>query len=196
MAHAAGQFFRIGSLETIEADRVEHFHAALVAFGGIDATGLQRGLDVLKHGKPGEQGEALENDGDVDFGIGDGLFMPVNLAGGRPGQTGEHTQHRRLARTGGAKQGDNLAGHDAEVGCRDDLNAVFARLGVVFFDLFGADDRFSAFAGDGTLDCRCVHSKFSGRGPHEIGLCSPERVSVYLYDRLVLQVYDCRIAGR
>ena len=82
LAHAAGEFLGVGGFEAVEADRVEHLHAALAALVGSDAAGLQRGFDVLKHGEPGKEREALEDDGDVDLGVGDGLLMPVDLAGG------------------------------------------------------------------------------------------------------------------
>ena len=124
LAHAAGEFLGIGGLEAVQADRVEHLHAALAALVGDDAAGLQRGFDIFKHREPGKEREALEDDGDVDLGVGDGLFVPVNLAGRGRGKPGEHAQHGRFAGAGGTEQRENLAGNDAQVGRRDHLDAV------------------------------------------------------------------------
>ena len=81
LAHAAGELFGEGGLEAVEADGVEHFEGALAAGFGVDAAGLERGFYVFEDGEPGEEREALEDDGDVDFGVGDGFLMPVDLAG-------------------------------------------------------------------------------------------------------------------
>ena len=143
LLHAAGEFLGIRGFESVEADRIEHLHAAVAALVRIDAAGLQRGLHVLKHREPRKQRKALEDDGDVDLGLGDRLFVPVNLAGGGPREPGKHAQHGGLAGAGGPEQGDNLAGNDAQVGGRNDLDAVLAGLRVVLLDLFGANDRFA-----------------------------------------------------
>ena len=76
---------------------------------GVNAAGLQRGLDVFKHGEPGKQRKALEDDGDVDLGLGDGLLVPVDLAGRGPREAGQHAQHGGFAGAGGTEQGENLA---------------------------------------------------------------------------------------
>ena len=143
LLHAAGELLGIGGFETVETDGVEHAHAALAALFRVDAAGLERGLDIFEDGEPGEEGEALEDDGDVDFGVGDGLFVPVDLAGGWARKAGEHAQHGGFAGAGGAEQGDDLPGNDGEVGGRDDLDAVLAGLRVILLDLFGANDRFA-----------------------------------------------------
>jgi hypothetical protein len=144
LAHAAGELFGEGGLEAVEADGVEHAEAAFAAGFGVDAAGLERGFDVFEDGEPGEEREALEDDGDVDFGVGDGLFMPVDLAGAGLGEAGEHAQHGGFAGAGGAEEGENFAGDDGEVGGGDDLDAVLAGLGVVLLDLLGANDRARA----------------------------------------------------
>jgi hypothetical protein len=41
----------------------------------------RRGFDVLKNREPGKKREALEDDGDVDFGFGNGRLVPVDPAG-------------------------------------------------------------------------------------------------------------------
>ena len=144
LPHAAGKLLGIRGLEAVETDRVEHLHAAVAALGGGNAARLQRSLDVFKHGEPGKEREALKHDGDVDLRVGDGLFVPVDLAGGGPREAGQHAQHGGFAGAGGAEERDDLARHDAQVGGRDDLNAVLAGLGVVLLDFFGANDGFGA----------------------------------------------------
>jgi len=141
LAHAAGELFGECGLEAVETHGIEHSQAAFAAGFGIDAAGLERGFDVFEHSEPREEREALEDDGDVDFGVGDGLFVPVDLPGAGFGEAGEHAQHGGFAGAGGTEQGENFAGHDGEVGWGDDLNAILAGLRVVFFDLLGANDR-------------------------------------------------------
>ncbi len=114
--------------------------AALAALGGLHAAGLQRSFDVLEDGEPGEEREALEDDGDVDVGGGDGLAVPVDLAAGGLGEAGEHAQQGGFAGAGGAEQRDDLSRRDGEVGRRDDLDAVLARLRIIFLNAFCAYD--------------------------------------------------------
>ena len=114
LLHAARQFLGIGGLEAVQAHRVQHLHAALAALVGGNAAGLQRGFHVFQHREPGKEGEALEDDGDVDLRIGDGLLVPVDLAGGGRGEAGQHAQHGGFAGARGAEQGDDLAGNDAQ----------------------------------------------------------------------------------
>ncbi len=125
LAHAAGELLGEGGLEAVEADGVEHAQGAFAAGVSGDAAGLEGGLDVFQNGEPGEEGEALEDDGDVDFGVGDGFFVPEDLSGGGFGEAGEHAQHGGLAGAGGAEEGEDFAGHDGEVGGGDDLDAIF-----------------------------------------------------------------------
>ena len=134
LAHAAGELLGVGGLEAVEADGVEDLEGEAAALGGLDATGFEGGFDVFEDGEPREEGEALEDDGDVDVSRGDGLAVPEDLAGGGGGEAGEHAHEGRFAGAGGAQEGHDLAGGDGEVGGGDDLDAVFARLGVVFFD--------------------------------------------------------------
>ena len=141
LPHAAGKLLGIGGLEAVEADGVEHLQAALAALLGRHAAGLQRRFDVFKNREPGKEREALEDDGDVDFGLGDGLVVPVDLAGRGAREPGQHAQHGGFARAGGPQQRQNLARPDAQVGSRDDLDAVLAGLRVVLLNFFRANDR-------------------------------------------------------
>ncbi len=79
----------------------------------------------------------------VDLGLGNGLAVPENLAGGGPGEPRQHAQQGRLTRARWAQQGDDFSLHNGQVGGRDHLDPVFAGLGVVLLDLLGANDRFS-----------------------------------------------------
>ena len=142
LAHAAGELAGIGGFESVEADGVEDLEAAAMALGGFHAAGLQRRLNVLEDGEPGEEGKALEDDGDVGLGVGDVLAMPEDRAGGRAGEAGKHAQQRGFTGTGGAEEGDDLAGKDGEVSGSNDLNARVPRLRVELLDLPCLDNRF------------------------------------------------------
>ena len=144
LPHAAGELLGIGRFKTVQADHVEHLHAAFAALRGCHAARLQRRLNVLKYREPGKQRETLEDDRDIDLGLSDGRAVPVNLARRWRGEPGQHAQHGRLARSGGPQQGKNLAGNNAQVGRRDHLNAILARLRVVLLDPHGANDRVIA----------------------------------------------------
>ena len=131
---------------------------------------MEGGFDVFEDGEPGEEGEALEDDGDVDFGVGDGLLVPVDLSGGGLGEAGEHAEHGGFAGAGGAEEGEDFAGDDGEVGGGDDLDAVLAGLGVVLLDLLSADDGLGTFfcdsgecwVGYARVGGGFLHSRFSG----------------------------------
>ncbi len=131
----------VGGFETVEANGIKHLFAAFAALGRVNASRLQRSFDVFKHRKPRKERETLENDGDVNLGLRDRLPMPIDLAGRGPRETGQHAQHGGLARSRRAQKRDDFARHNAQVGGRDHLDAVFARLGVVLLDLLSANDR-------------------------------------------------------
>ena len=65
LLHATGEFFRIGSLEPIETNGIKRAQSAFVALDFGNSFGFEGSLDVLNYREPGEQGEALENDGHV-----------------------------------------------------------------------------------------------------------------------------------
>ena len=141
LPHAAGKLLGIGGLESVKADHVEHLHAALAALSRRHAASLQRSFNILKNREPGKKREALEDDRDVDLGLRDRLAVPVDLAGRRRGEPGQHAQHGRFARSRRAQQGKNLSRHDAQIGRRDHLNAILAGLRVIFLDFFCANNR-------------------------------------------------------
>ena len=122
LLHAAGEFLGIGLLEAVEADGVEDFEAALAALEGVDATSLERGFHVLIDGEPGEESEALKDDGDIGGAIADGFAVPEDLAGRGEGEAGEHAQQGTFAGAGGTEQGEDLSGFDGKIGGGDDRN--------------------------------------------------------------------------
>src|ERR1035437_2457236 len=140
LLHAAGQFLRVGAFKAVQTNRVQYFHAAVAAHIGGNAARLQWGFNIFQHREPGKECKALKNDGDIDLRAGNGLLVPVDLAGGGHGEAGQYAQHGRFAGAGWAEQGNDLSGNDGEVSGGDDLNAVLIGLRVVFLDLLGANN--------------------------------------------------------
>ena len=103
---------------------------------------FERRLDVIQHRKPGEQREALEDDGDVGNRTIHRLAVPQHFAGGGFGKPSEDAQQRRFSRSGRAEQRENFAGVNGKIGGRDDLDARFAGFAVHLLDLLGFDDGF------------------------------------------------------
>ena len=58
LAHAAGQFARIGGFVAVEADEIDRRQRALADLGFGKAERLEAELDVLQHRQPGKQREA------------------------------------------------------------------------------------------------------------------------------------------
>ena len=108
----------------------------------MDAVRFERGLDVIKDGKPGKESEALKDDADVGGGIADGLAVPEDLAGRGLGETGKHAQQSAFAGAGGSEQGKDLAGFDGEVGGSDDGDGSRVVLSVELFNFQSLDDGF------------------------------------------------------
>ena len=73
LPHAAGELLGEGGLKAVQTDGVDDAQAALASLVGAHAACLQRGLHIFEHSQPGEEGEALEDDGDVGVGASDGL---------------------------------------------------------------------------------------------------------------------------
>jgi len=85
LLHAAGEFLGVGGFETVEADGVDDAKGALVALHRRHAAGFERGFDIFENGQPGEEREALKDDGDVGGFALDGLAVPIDGAGGGRG---------------------------------------------------------------------------------------------------------------
>ena len=71
--------------------------AVLATVIGAHAARLQRRFDIFEHGKPGEEREALEDDGDVGIRARYRRVVPVDLSGGGLREPGEHTEQRGFA---------------------------------------------------------------------------------------------------
>ena len=65
LAHAAGQFARIGGFVTVEPDQVDRRQRPLADLRFGQAERLEAELHVFQHGQPGKQRERLEHHGDA-----------------------------------------------------------------------------------------------------------------------------------
>ncbi len=65
LAHAAGQFARIGRFEAVQADQIDGRQRARADFGPRQTLRLQSQRDVLEHGEPGKERKALEHHRDA-----------------------------------------------------------------------------------------------------------------------------------
>ena len=65
LAHAARKRFRIGVLETGEAEALQIFPRLAFGFGAVDAAGLQPKQDIAEHGAPGKQQVLLHHVADA-----------------------------------------------------------------------------------------------------------------------------------
>ena len=61
LAHPAGELLGVGGLEPVKADAVDGVPRLVSALGRRYRPGLEPELDVLAHGEPRQQGEALED---------------------------------------------------------------------------------------------------------------------------------------
>ena len=83
LAHAARKLLGIGGFEAVEADDVDRLQRALARFVERNALRPEPDLDVVEHGKPGEQREALEHHRDAFGGAVDRLAGDRDLSRGR-----------------------------------------------------------------------------------------------------------------
>ena len=65
LLHAAGEFFRVGALESIKADGVDNAQGTFMALDRRHSARLERRFDIFKNGEPRKQCEALKNDAHV-----------------------------------------------------------------------------------------------------------------------------------
>ena len=109
LAHAAGQFARIGGFVAVEADQIDRRQRALADFRLRQAERLEAELHVFQHRQPGKQREGLEHHGDARRRRDHRLAEIGDGAGRRLRQAGDQPQQGRLARAGAAEQPDDLA---------------------------------------------------------------------------------------
>ena len=143
LLHASGKFLGIRGLKAIQANRVEHAQSAFVALDGRHSLGFQRSFNILQHGEPGEQSEALKNDGHVGHLAVKRLAVPQQGSRRRLRKSGQHAQQRGLAAARGPQQGNDLPRFDREIGQPDDLNPRSVGLRIRLLNPYGFDDRFS-----------------------------------------------------
>ena len=108
LAHAARQLARIGGFVAVEADQIDRRQRAFADLRLGQAQRLEAELDVFQNRQPGKQREGLKHHGDARrrrvhrlAEIGDG-------AGRRQRQARDQAQQCRFARSGAAKQADDL----------------------------------------------------------------------------------------
>jgi len=135
LLHAAGQLLRVGILEPLQSDRLQGPECAAASFLSDETPGKQRDLDVLHHGQPREQREALEHDRCMRQRPTDWFAVPQDLAARRRSEPREDSKERRLARTGGPEDGDDHPGGQAEVERRNHLDCSAFGLVKDFFNV-------------------------------------------------------------
>ena len=101
----------------------------------------QRHFHIVEHGEPGEQSETLKYDGYVRIGLGQRPAVPKDFAARGRGESGEDSEQRGLAGSGGSQQRRDQAGLHAEIGGRDNLHLAAAGPLETFFNLAGFNDR-------------------------------------------------------
>jgi hypothetical protein len=138
--HAAGKLFRIGGFKPVQANRVGHPKAPGESTSRRDAAGFQGRLDIFQYGKPGEKGEALEDDGYVLARTVDWRAVPEHLAGRGRRKASEDSEQGGFSRARWAEQREDLAGIDGQVQRSDNLDSIITRLVVELFYLTCFDE--------------------------------------------------------
>ncbi len=142
LAHAAGKLLGVGGLEAVEPDRVDGLERAFARLDHIDAGGARPDLDIVEHGQPGEQREALEHHRDAFGRPVDRPAVERHRALGRPCQAGNEPQQGRLAAAGTSEQRDDLARTQGERDVLQDRRALLARaLGEALADVGDVEQR-------------------------------------------------------
>jgi hypothetical protein len=109
LAHAPGQFARIGGLEPVQADEVDRRQRSFADVRPRHALRFETQSDVFEHRQPRKQREALEHHGYTYGGAGNRLTHIAQVAGGRFRQPGDQAEQCRLSRTGSPQQSHDLA---------------------------------------------------------------------------------------
>ena len=105
LAHAAGQFFRKGGFEAVEADDVDRLQRARPRFGLRHFLGAQAKFHIGENRKPGKQRRALEHHGDGIVRPRYRLLAEKDFAVGRARKAGDDAQKRRLAASRSVRAG-------------------------------------------------------------------------------------------
>ena len=128
LAHAARQLPWVGRLEAVETDQVDGGQRALADIGLGHALGFQSERDVLEHGQPGEQCEALEHHGDAGRGAGDRVAAKGKRAGAGLCESRDQTQQRGFAGAGTAEQSHDLPGLQGQIDAVEHQQVTAVRL--------------------------------------------------------------------
>ncbi len=126
LAHAARKLLGIGGFEAVEADDVDRLQRALARFVERNALRPEADFDIVEHGEPGEQREALEHHRHAFCRAVDRLAGDRDLPRGRVRQPGDDAQQRRLAAAGTAEQPDDFARPEAHRNVLQHRRAGFA----------------------------------------------------------------------
>ena len=89
LAHAAGQFARIGAFITVKPDQIDGGKRPCADFGLGQAQCLKPQFHILQHRQPGKQGKALKYHGDALGRAFDGGAHIMQIAALRPRQAGD-----------------------------------------------------------------------------------------------------------
>ncbi len=100
LAHAAGEFVRIGVFETLETHACDVFLRHSLAFRAGQAFQLETEGDIAHDAGPRHQREILEHEGAFRSRAGDLAAVDIHLAGRRRNEAGDDLEKRRLAATG------------------------------------------------------------------------------------------------
>src|SRR6185312_13168666 len=114
---AAGKLRRQAIAEPAELDEVESVVDALGGLAPAAAADLQGKPDILAHRHVREQGITLEDHAEIALlrrQVGDDALAHADVAAGRLDEAGDRHEDRRLARSRGAEQRQELAALDGE----------------------------------------------------------------------------------
>ncbi len=115
LAHAPGEFARVGSFETVQADPVEQVERASDAHPGRNAPCLESYFHVLLDCQPRKQGKCLEHDSGIGIDAFEGSAAVEHPAVRGRLQTGYYAQKRALPASRGSEKHDELAFLDGDI---------------------------------------------------------------------------------
>ena len=114
LLHAAGQLARVGLAKAFEPDHADGAARLLAGRGLVEAQRSQDHRHVPLDGQPGEEREALEDDGDPRIDALERRPVVEDLAAAGADQAGHDAEDRGLAATGGTEKGQDLVGPHVE----------------------------------------------------------------------------------
>ncbi len=115
LPHAARKLTGIGGLKSVQANEIDRRQGPFADIRSRHSLRLEAERNVLEHGQPRKQSEALKYHGDAGRRAGNRLAQVAQVTRGRLRQSGNQPQQRRLARTGSPKQPHDLALSQLEI---------------------------------------------------------------------------------